>query len=117
MSTESDYDRLLEVQSLKRQELQEGDIWYLVSKSWYEGWKDACLGRASKKATSATITGARLFGPVDNSDITETNPQPGKAYDLIIMPPVMEGEHAELIPKSAHDLLEQWCAVTLAPAR
>lgn len=102
----NDYDRFLRIQELKAHELVEGDIWCLVSKSWYDQWEDACLGRASKKASSG-IRDASSLGPVDNTDVTDLKPQPGKDYDLMNMPPAVEGEHIELVPKAAHDLLEE----------
>jgi ubiquitin carboxyl-terminal hydrolase 4/11/15 len=102
----SPYEQLLEIRTLKSQPMEEGDIWYLVSKLWYERWGNACMGRVSKDSVALEAP-----GPVDNSDITQCAPHPGKDYDLILIPPVIEGETAEFIPKSAFDKLVRWCAI------
>jgi len=99
------YEQLLEIKALKTQTLEEGDIWCLVSKSWYNRWENACMGRISKG-----LAVPEAPGPIDNSDITQCAPQPGKDYDLILMPPVIEGETAEFLPKMAFDKLVRWYA-------
>lgn len=92
------HQQLTSVQALKMKPLVEGDIWFLISKSWYTRWENACTGRVSKSSSTPTP-----IGPIDNSDIVSTSPFSGKLYDLILEPPVVEGETAEFVPKLAHD--------------
>lgn len=105
IQTPPPYEQLLDIRALKSQLLEEGDIWYLISKLWYERWENACMGRISKDSVALEAP-----GPVDNSDITQCAPYPGKNYDLILMPPVIEGERAEFLPKLAFDKLVRWYA-------
>jgi ubiquitin carboxyl-terminal hydrolase 4/11/15 len=97
------YGQLMSIRALKSKTLAEGDIWFLVSKKWYSRWEDACTGRVSKEYPPNDAV-----GPIDNTDVTQLAPYPGKAYDLVSDPPVVEGETAEFIPKLAHEFLEQW---------
>lgn len=102
------YDQLMSIRALKSKSLVEGDVWFLVSKKWYSRWEDACTGRVSKESSAHGAV-----GPMDNTDITQIDPYPGKEYDLVLDPPVMEGDTAEFIPKLAHEFLEQWCVLFL----
>lgn len=98
-------EQLLSISALKAIPMEEGDVWFLVSKAWYTRWVDACTGRVTKESS-----GPIPLSPIDNTDITEVNPYPGKEYDLILDPPVSEGETCEFLPKMAHEFLEQWYA-------
>lgn len=106
------FEQLLAVRKAKENTLEEGDIWYIVSESWYTRWENYCLSRPNKleddesdsqKATTSP-------GPIDNTDITDINPHPGQAYDLTLSNPVVEGSTIEFVPKEAYELLVQWYA-------
>lgn len=105
----SPFEQLLTVRELKAQSLEEGDIWYGVSKAWYTQWEDYCLNRPDK--SSVYVKKSTGPGPIDNSDITEINPHPGRAYDLSLEHPVVEGDTLEFVPKEAYDLLVRWYVV------
>lgn len=100
------YEQLMSIRALKSKALVEGDVWFLVSKKWYSQWENACTGRVSKESPACDDV-----GPIDNTDITQPAPYPGKKYDIILDPPVVEGDTAEFIPKLAHEFLEQWCVL------
>ncbi|KAF8316815.1 cysteine proteinase [Clavulina sp. PMI_390] len=100
---------LSSIRSLKDQPRLEGDIWFAISKRWWDRWESACIGRASKTPSTGPL------GPVDNSDISEEDPQPGVKYALLDMPPMMEDEHIEMVPQEAHELLEEWYGPTKYP--
>lgn len=97
------HQRLLSISVLKIKPLKEGDIWYLIPKKWYTRFEDACSGRISKDSSSSSP-----LGPIDNTEITQLAPYPGKEYDLILDPPVVEGDTVEFIPALAHDFLQEW---------
>lgn len=106
-SSSSPFEQLLAVREAKEKPLEEGDVWCIVSKSWFTRWEDYCLGRPNKFETHCQ-TGLNPPGPIDNTDITDVNPHPGQAYDLHLQNPVVEGDTIELIPKEMHNLLVQW---------
>lgn len=99
-------EQLLSIREVKSKPLEEGDIWFLISKTWFKSFEDYCLNRPSKSPSSGIS-----LGPIDNSDITQVAPHPGKEYDLLLMPPIVEGDTAEFIPKEAHESLERWYVV------
>jgi hypothetical protein len=100
------YEQLMSIRALKSKLLVEGDVWFVVSKKWYSQWEDACTGRVSKESSARDDV-----GPIDNTDITQLAPHPGKEYDIVLDPPIVEGDTAEFIPKLAHEFLEQWCVL------
>lgn len=106
------FEQLLAVRKAKEKPLEEGDIWYIVSKSWYTRWENYCLSQPNKLQydKSDAQKGISSPGPIDNTDITDINPHPGQAYDLTLPNPVVEGNTIEFIPKEAYELLVQWYA-------
>jgi ubiquitin carboxyl-terminal hydrolase 4/11/15 len=92
------------IHGLKNEAFVVGSVWFLVAKEWYTRWEDVCSERISKDSTAPP----HLPGPIDNTPITQVTSQPETAYDLVLTPPVVEGESAEFIPKQAHELLVQW---------
>ncbi|KAF8318779.1 UCH-domain-containing protein [Clavulina sp. PMI_390] len=103
--TQPPSQQLKSINALKNLPLKPGDRWFVVAKSWYSRWEDACAGRVSKGQQS--IDPASL-GPIDNTDITQLNPWPGREYILRQDPPAVEGENAEFVPALAHGYLEEW---------
>jgi ubiquitin carboxyl-terminal hydrolase 4/11/15 len=85
---------LATIDQLKKSPLKENDIWYLVSKIWYNRWENACRGVLSKEGPSTHA------GPVDNSDIVSSN---GK-----LNPGVMDGVTVELVPNAVWQKLVEW---------
>lgn len=112
-STPTPAKQLEIIESLKNERIVAGSTWFVVAKDWYDRWHDACSPQSASSSKHAPA--ASPFGPIDNTSITKVDPQPGSLYDLILEPPVIEGESCEFIPKAAHELFVQWLVFLVSP--
>ncbi|KAL5531349.1 hypothetical protein ACEPAG_4226 [Sanghuangporus baumii] len=89
------------INKLKSRTMQPGELWYIVSRSWFRKWEKACLGEVDKE-------GAVLedqLGPVDNSSFFKN----GK-FDT--SQSMIEGVNVEFVPEDAWNELIQWYGST-----
>ena len=91
------------VRAFADKSLQEGDVAYLISRSWLRR-AQAQLGGST--ASKDALTGPP--GPVDNADIVEEVIKDIDGKDVARLKPDLTGEHFELLPKDAWDLLLVW---------
>ncbi|KDQ06861.1 hypothetical protein BOTBODRAFT_60381 [Botryobasidium botryosum FD-172 SS1] len=85
--------RLDLISSLKRQELREGDQWFLIARKWYRHWEAVCSGHLDKEDSQE-------IGPIDNSSIVDS--------DGRLVTTAAEGVTVEIVPTEAWDLLVEW---------
>ncbi|KAF8325456.1 uncharacterized protein EI90DRAFT_3019088 [Cantharellus anzutake] len=88
-------EQLSLIESLIKKQLTPGDVWFVIAKSWYRRWHNACSGLISKEPVG-------LLNPVNNDDIW------GHGGSLTLKDPVVEGVNAELVPEEAWKLLIEW---------
>ncbi|GAA5889649.1 hypothetical protein JCM6882_007092 [Rhodosporidiobolus microsporus] len=104
-------NQLSVILDLKRQPLEEGDEWYLISRQWFRRWQVACSGHAeSKEDAEMEGLSPEEVGPVDNSTILEEGPD--GVESLRKNPPVMDGVDLELLPAPAWRYLVDWYGLT-----
>ncbi|ORY70656.1 hypothetical protein BCR35DRAFT_334236 [Leucosporidium creatinivorum] len=87
-------------------DMEAGETWFLVSRSWFRRWATACSGVAESKDDDADITLADV-GPIDNSDILTVE---GK-----LKQPLELGREVEILPQNAWDFLLRWYGCKQAP--
>lgn len=80
-------------------EMEAGETWFLVSRSWFRRWATACSGVAESKNDDADLTLTDV-GPIDNSDILTAQ---GK-----LKQPLELGREVEILPRPAWDFLKRW---------
>jgi ubiquitin carboxyl-terminal hydrolase 4/11/15 len=93
----SPLEKLSIVQTLKKKELNLGDVWYVVSRRWYRRWENACTGRDEKNETHVDES---KITPVDNADIADAR------GNIIVTP--SEGVNVEFLPAEAWEHLVAW---------
>ncbi|QRV75770.1 ubiquitin carboxyl-terminal hydrolase [Ceratobasidium sp. AG-Ba] len=86
------------IRIMKQMPLQPGDIWFVVSRQWYQAWEFASAGIPNKKF--ADITEATL-GPVDNSDLVHLG-----THEMLLG--LVEGYQFELVPEEGWKKLTEW---------
>lgn len=93
------------IKSLKSKPMSVGEVWYIVSRSWYRRWERACCGERSKDG----ILLENQVGPVDNSMFFNEEGHWDRSKQLV------EGIDVEFVPQRAWDLLCQWYANQCLP--
>lgn len=86
------------IKELKSGNLEDGDGWFLVSRTWYRKWVTACSGTAETKDDDASISVDQV-GPIDNSNLV---------VDGQLRKPLSDGIDLELLPAAAYRLLKEW---------
>jgi ubiquitin carboxyl-terminal hydrolase 4/11/15 len=81
---------------MKKKGMVRGEVWYVVSHSWFRKWEKACTGELDKEGG---VLESQL-GAVDNSDIVDDS---GKLKGT-----VREGEDVEYVPLEVWKLFTQW---------
>ncbi|KAJ1598983.1 hypothetical protein NDA14_006720 [Ustilago hordei] len=90
------------IRPMKNLPLHAGDIWYLVSRSWYRRWDAACAERRdSDPVEKAEIPP----GPIDNSDLLDEDSTPAFAQ---LRPQINEHIDYEMLPEEGWNLLVGW---------
>jgi ubiquitin carboxyl-terminal hydrolase 4/11/15 len=79
-------------------EMQPGEDWYIVSRTWFRRWQTACSGVADSKDDDSDVTLAEV-GPIDNTAIL---------VEGQLKQPVEVGVDVELLPRNAWDYLVTW---------
>ncbi|KAF8216853.1 hypothetical protein K438DRAFT_1558345 [Mycena galopus ATCC 62051] len=89
-------EKFARIQPLTQLQLNPGDTWYLIDKTWWKRWKKACTGVVDK---DGAVTEEQL-GPVDNSALVDVNGS--------IRAPLVSGIDFELVPQAAWNDLVSW---------
>ncbi|KAI0032314.1 hypothetical protein K488DRAFT_12425, partial [Vararia minispora EC-137] len=90
--------RLARIEELRKHSMQPGDVWYIISRSWWRRWRRSITGEVDKDEKS--VMEEADIGPVENASILEPNDE--------LKPNLVEGVDFEFVPKEAWDLLVQW---------
>lgn len=80
--------------------MQTGDTWYLVSRSWWQRWRKACLGEVDKEGGVLESQ----IGPVDNSNLVD------KAGNVTALS-LIDGIDIEFVPGAAWTALAKWYVI------
>lgn len=91
------------IRKLKKEPMQVGDTWYLVSQPWFRRWEKACTGEVDKEGA---ILESQL-GPVDNSSFFDKEGKFDYTASLI------EGVDVEFVPEVAWMHFVRWCVALL----
>lgn len=92
-----------QVSNLKFTAMKDGDPWYLISLAWHEKWKAACNPAEKTQGREAD----EQLGPVDNSDIVDTNGE--------LIPALSEGNRVTSVSQRVMDLFTEWYMVFCIP--
>lgn len=90
--------KLATVDTLRKQSMQVGQTWHVVSRKWFRRWQKACSGEEDKEGTIEE----KDVGPVNNADILDADGNLGQCT---------EGVDVEFLPQEAWDLLVQWYVI------
>lgn len=85
-------------------QMQTGDTWYIVSRTWYRRWQAACQGIADKAGT----LDEKDLGPVDNTPLLDR--------DANLVSNLTEGVDVEFVPWDVWKAFTTWCVVPLSTA-
>lgn len=88
-----------QVMDLAKAEMQLGQTWYIVSRTWFRRWEKACTGVEDKEG----VVDEKDVGPVDNTPLVNV------AGELIGQ--TIEHVDVEFVPEEAWKLLAEWCVV------
>lgn len=92
-------DMIREMKRGGESEMEGGEAWFIVSRSWYRRWATACSGMAESKEDDADLS-LQDVGPIDNTDILSAE---GK-----LKQPLEVGRDVEILPQPAWDFLLRW---------
>lgn len=87
--------------------VQEGNVAYLVSRTWVD---KALALRTGSKSPTADVEGASL-GPVDNADIVQETIKDSSGKDFVRLQPGLGLEAFELFPEDAWRLVMDWYGI------
>ena len=83
------------------QQMQPGDTWYIVARTWYRRWEAACLGVADKA------------GPIDEKDLGPVDNTPLLDRDANLVSNLTEGIDVEFVPWDVWKAFTTWSVVPL----
>ncbi|KXN92430.1 Ubiquitin carboxyl-terminal hydrolase 4 [Leucoagaricus sp. SymC.cos] len=89
-------EKLVFVEDGKKERMEIGQTWFLVSHVWYKRWRKACTGEEDKEGA---VTEQEL-GPVDNSPLIDS--------DGSLKQGLLEGEDVEFVPQHVWRYLTIW---------
>lgn len=92
-------DMIKEMKRGGEMEMEAGEAWFIVSRSWYRRWATACSGMAESKDDDAELS-LQDVGPIDNTDILSAEGQ--------LKQPLEVGRDVEILPQPAWDFLLRW---------
>lgn len=92
-------DMIKEMKRGNEIQMEQGDEWFLASRTWYRRWATACSGVSESKDDDDSIT-LDDVGRIDNSDILTAE---GK-----LKQPLEVGRDVEILPAPAWDFLVRW---------
>ncbi|KAK4049142.1 hypothetical protein OIV83_004340 [Microbotryomycetes sp. JL201] len=103
---------ILELKQAQEREMVSGDEFMLVSRNWFRKWQTACMGvgSSSSKDDGAVDLTLDQLGPIDNADLLEAD---GHA----LKPALQIGQHVEILPPQAWEMLVDWYGVQQAPIK
>ncbi|KAJ7698969.1 hypothetical protein B0H17DRAFT_1049841 [Mycena rosella] len=90
-------EKVARVESAKAEALKQGQVWYLIDRSWWKRWKKACTGVVDKEGP---VTEEELRG-VDNTALVDMN-------GISLRAPLSEGVDYELVPQAVWDDFVSW---------
>lgn len=93
------------IERLRKEPMQIGQTWYIVSRRWFKRWQKACSGQVDKEGQIKEED----LGPVDNGNIVNTH---GRLAQTCT-----EGVDVDFVPQEAWDAFVQWCVTSSGAAR
>jgi ubiquitin carboxyl-terminal hydrolase 4/11/15 len=97
--------KLHHVAQHRLKQMQAGDTWYIVSRTWYRRWQAACQGIADKA------------GPLDEKDLGPVDNTPLLDRDANLVSNLTEGVDVEFVPWDVWKAFTTWCVVPLSPSQ
>lgn len=88
------------IERLRKQPMQIGETWFVVSRRWFKRWQKACSGEIDKEGQVKEED----LGPVDNGNLVDTHGR--------LSQPCAEGVDVEFVPEEAWNAFLQWCVVS-----
>lgn len=91
------------VSQRRLRQMQVGETWYIVARSWYRRWEIACQGIADKS------------GPIDENDLGPVDNTPLVDRDANLISNLTEGIDVEFVPEDVWKAFTTWYLIPPFP--